>query len=221
MPGVGNFEADRNWGKKTGQDLNYGDLRTPPPVVTAYTTYEAEAKELAKEYAVQIAEDLKRKNAPRQLKISPVLVQRGEDHIAALRKAVKSPSKPCMLICFLSEHRNKEFYGKIKEFCNKFGYISQCVNVGKQKNKNVSTKSTIVANIVKQVLNKYGILCWWADIKLCCPSLDRKTVMLIGIDVYHAKKKFIDQKKSLSAETIYRCFYRSHNRFQWKLPYFM
>jgi len=53
---------------------------------------------------------------------------------------------------------------------------------------------TIVGNLMKQILNKHGILCWWADIPKCAPSLRNKSLMLVGIDVYHAKKRFLDKQ---------------------------
>jgi len=58
---------------------------------------------------------------------------------------------------------------------------------------------------MKQILNKFGYLCWWAEIPKCAPSVGSKTLMMIGIDVYHAKKRFIEgsaiyhQRRSIGA----------------------
>lgn len=75
-----------------------------------------------------------------------------------------------MLLCFLTEHQNKLRYGEIKEFCNRLGYVSQCVHVGKQlaKSKN---KSTLVGNIARQILNKFGTLCWWIQLSTTAPGI--------------------------------------------------
>jgi len=58
---------------------------------------------------------------------------------------------------------------------------------------------------MKQILNKFGILCWWAEIPKCAPTLTGKTLMMIGIDVYHAKRRFVEksaiyhQRRSIGA----------------------
>ena len=70
---------------------------------------------------------MNRKNAARKLKLHPIKVERGQDPIAALKANVPSPAKPCMLICFLTP--SKVNYSKVKEFSNKYGYISQCLNI--------------------------------------------------------------------------------------------
>jgi len=97
------------------------------------------------------------------------------------------------MICILGDVKNKANYGKVKEFCNKFGYISQCLNQTKQRSK-AEQKGTIIGNLMKQILNKNGILCWWAEISTPAPALKGRTLMLIGIDVYHAKKRFLDKQ---------------------------
>lgn len=38
-------------------------------------------------------------------------------------------------------------------------------------------------------MNKFGVLCWWAPIHTLSSSFTKKTLLFIGIDVYHAKKR--------------------------------
>jgi len=74
---------------------------------------------------------------------------------------------------------------------------------------------TIIGNIMKQILNKFGYLCWKAHIPKICPSLNAKILMIIGIDVYHAKLRFIEkmdvyhQRRSVGA--FVAIFINCHN----------
>jgi len=195
MPGAGNFSAAKNWGMESGTKLNFAQSKVSGPnqELTAYVTYEPSAEAMARDYGTMISQDLIKKNAPKRLKLHPIKVDKGEDHIAALKRSIPSPVRPCMLICLLGDIKNKLLYQRVKEFGNKFGYISQCLNVKKQATK-ADQKGTIVGNLMKQILNKFGVLCWWADISKPAPSLAGKSLMLIGIDVYHAKKRFLDKQ---------------------------
>jgi len=127
-----------------------------------------------------------------RVQIVPVVVDPGQDPVAALMAKVPQPKMPCMLLCVLSETKNKIFYGLVKEFSNKQGIISQCINFQKQKSKG-EQKGTICGNIMKQILNKYGFLCWKANVARIAPSLKGKILMLIGVDVYHAKMRFMEK----------------------------
>jgi len=109
-----------------------------------------------------------------------------------LTSKVAQPQMPCMLLCVLGDQQNKLNYGKVKEFSNKQGIISQCINLTKQRGK-AEQKGTICGNIMKQILNKYGFLCWKANVAKISPSLGGKILMLVGIDVYHAKMRFLDK----------------------------
>jgi hypothetical protein len=97
-----------------------------------------------------------------------------------------------MLLVFLGENRNKVYYGTVKEFSNGLGMISQCLNVKNQQDK-AQQKPIICGNVMKQILNKYGFLCWKANVGRIAPSLGGKVVMLVGIDVYHAKMRFVER----------------------------
>lgn len=50
-------------------------------------------------------------------------------------------------------------------------------------------------NIVKQIINKMGEFCWTTRLESSSPWLKNKTVFIIGVDVYHDKKVFEEQKK--------------------------
>jgi hypothetical protein len=50
-------------------------------------------------------------------------------------------------------------------------------------------------NIIKQIINKMGEFCWTARLETSSPFLKNKTVLIIGVDVFHDKKVFEQQKK--------------------------
>lgn len=63
------------------------------------------------------------------MNLVPIKAQDDQSPIDALLANVSTPKTPCMLLCFLGEQKNKTNYGLVKEFCNKQGIISQCVNI--------------------------------------------------------------------------------------------
>jgi aubergine-like protein len=191
MPGVREFQPQKSWGSESGRDLKY-DLKGNKPIeYTAYVIYDKDGINVAKEYSQMIKGDMESKNAPLRINITPVEMYKNENPIQALKRiATKGPPSHCMLICVLGE-RDKVNYGIVKEFTNKQGIISQCINLNKQQKGKEDQKATIVGNIMKQILNKHGFLCWKASVGKICPSLGGKTIMLIGIDVYHAKKRYV------------------------------
>jgi len=193
MPGAGNFQATKSWGTECGTKLSYRDVKVPVVEMTAYVTYDPSAESMARDYAQLIMQELAKKNAPKRLRLHPIKVDKGEDHIEGLKRSIPSPVRPCMLICFLGDIKTKLLYQRIKEFGNKFGYISQCLITKKQQAK-ADQKGTIVNNIMKQILNKFGQLCWWIDPAKSAPVLANKSLMLVGVDVYHAKKRFIEKQ---------------------------
>jgi hypothetical protein len=121
-----------------------------------------------------------------------VIVDNGGNHISALSNAHRDLKKPCMLYTFLGRNNNAKNYKVVKQYCCQYGIQNQCVNVAK------SPKTALfnIGNLMKQTLNKHGIFCWWTRIEDCCPALGKeKDVIFIGVDVFHAPKKFVENKK--------------------------
>jgi len=86
----------------------------------------------------------------------------------------------------------------------KNGILSQCIKNSSHFQKGGKTRVAI-SNIMKQFINKCGVLCWWVRIPTVAPTLAAKSVMFIGIDVYHSKMTFeadrniYKQRRSLGA----------------------
>lgn len=192
MPGVQDFAPQKSWGPETGRDLKY-TLKGDPRLVTCYAIFDPQGADLAKDYAIAISKDMEAKNAPMRIQVVPVQMDQNQDPIAALTQKVPQPKMPCMLLCILGDTKNKLYYGTVKEFSNKQGIISQCINLSKQRSKG-EQKGTICGNIMKQILNKYGFLCWRANVARIAPSLKGRILMLIGVDVYHAKMRFVEKQ---------------------------
>jgi len=48
---------------------------------------------------------------------------------------------------------------------------------------------------MRQIINKFGSLCWWAPIESITDKYKNKVVMILGVDVHHGKKRFVDGDK--------------------------
>jgi len=118
-------------------------------------------------------------------------VDEGADHITRFKEVQKVPSNPCMLWCFLGKVNNSQNYKSIKRYCVAEGILNQCVNLEKTP----GTALYNIGNLVKQSLNKRSIWCWWIKLEEVCKPLARGDIMIIGIDVFHASKKYIESQK--------------------------
>jgi hypothetical protein len=154
MPGVGDFQPDRSWGPQTGRDLKY-TLKQPPRVYTCYVIFDQQGADMAKDYATCITKDMDAKSSPMKVEIAPVQMAQNQDPIAALTAKVPQPKMPCMLLVFLGDAKHKLHYAMVKEFTNKQGIISQCLNVGKQRGK-AEQKATICGNIMVFIFSSYS-----------------------------------------------------------------
>jgi len=148
---------------------------------------------MAHDYAESLRDDLARINAPIRLDIRYISVGRGNSHIDELKSQVPEPKKPALIISFLTDHKNEIRYGEIKHFCNRLGYICQCVNFSKQRSKQ-KNKVVLVSNIAKQIVNKFGFLSWWIPLDSSVPALKGKSILIIGMDVYHGRRTFSEAK---------------------------
>jgi hypothetical protein len=58
-----------------------------------------------------------------------------------------------------------------------------------------SKRGPIVSNLVKQINHKFGFLSWALDMPASVPSMNGKSIVVIGIDVYHSRKTFEQGEK--------------------------
>jgi len=97
-----------------------------------------------------------------------------------------------------NKNTNTQNYKEIKEFCSARGMLSQCILVSGPSDiqkKTGPSRHTILNNIMRQIINKFGSLCWWAPIESITDKYKNKVVMILGVDVHHGKKRFVDGDK--------------------------
>jgi aubergine-like protein len=128
-----------------------------------------------------------------------VKVNGAGDHIKAVEASLKQNSQE-FLISFVGKlPRRADQYEIIKKYTLSTGLISQVIDCD-QNSKNWEKKigkdsGNIQFNIIKQIINKMGEFCWTTRIETSAPWLKNKSVIIIGVDVYHDKKVFEEQKK--------------------------
>jgi len=138
---------------------------------------------------MDISKELESCNAPVYFRtFNKWALKIGQSHVDLLRTL--DLKDPLLLVCMIEDDRSQTaYYNEIKQFCTNKGFISQCILYSqKDFEKREKNRRSIISNIKKQIINKFGHLCWWIDIFAYAPSLKGKNVMFIGIDVYHSRK---------------------------------
>jgi hypothetical protein len=99
-------------------------------------------------------------------------------------------------VLYSRDHPDK--YKRIREFCGEHGVLEQVINGEKY---NAARAQVVVkANVAKQILNKLGYFVWQADFatilqpQMAALRLNTMKILVIGVDVHHARKIYDDQK---------------------------
>jgi len=192
MHGSDPFQPTKNW-RDIDKRLDFSSAypKEKRQGINMYLTYPGHelGTQLLPAYIMDISKDLQRANSPVYFSsFSKWGLKRGQSHIDQLKTV--DLKEPLILICCLQDDRTRtQYYNEIKQFCSNKGYLSQCILFGeKDWDKREKNRGSIIANIKKQIINKFGYLCWWTDIGQSAPVLKGKNVLMIGIDVYHSKK---------------------------------
>eukprot|EP00029_Vermamoeba_vermiformis_P008737 TRINITY_DN4170_c0_g1_i2.p1 TRINITY_DN4170_c0_g1~~TRINITY_DN4170_c0_g1_i2.p1 ORF type:complete len:657 (-),score=199.23 TRINITY_DN4170_c0_g1_i2:87-2057(-) len=192
------FEYEGAFGAELGRDFAFNDKQ--PRTLNIIVTYDDEhdCKDLAEYYVKQIGSQLKDKKSPVIMgKKEERAIGRGELHLPALTKLLTdlkiTDMTSILYLSFLqNKNTNKRNYEALKEYCINKGIIHQNIDSSNSKHHGPGA-AVVVSNIMKQIVNKFGHLCWWSPIHSIDPAFKNKTLMFIGIDVYHAKKIFEGQ----------------------------
>uniref|UniRef100_A0A6B2KY93 Piwi domain-containing protein n=1 Tax=Arcella intermedia TaxID=1963864 RepID=A0A6B2KY93_9EUKA len=211
IPGVGPITAGSDFGKYMKDNSKFG-WNEKPAIWTLYATFEEGSANIAKEWVSNFTSTMKMHNSPVSFRDPvPVRVQNGGNHVDALRAKLEKSTGTEFVICFLSTSGNKrtEQYQAIKNYTLQTGVLTQCIDVDPTsksfEKKTGKDAKNIQFNISRQLINKTGELCWWSVISNAAPYVKGKTVLVIGIDVYHGKKIFdkgaerYRQKRSIGA----------------------
>lgn len=198
MPGRGNFTPDRQWGPQL-RDLRFNVQNQT--ALTIFYTYGRYDEGSAQEISRHIEREFDTTKAQFRAR-KPIFIEIGRSsHLDSLRsfpdfKNLQEDRNSISIVSIFSDdHAGQEDYKAMKEFCARFGYHHQGVNsrnFSKSRNKQV-----ILGNVARQILNKFGKLAYTVPIDLSAPFLKGRSVLFIGIDLYHSKINYQE------AHTIY------------------
>jgi len=149
------------------------------------------------------------------------LVQAGDrgEHWGAVEKYFGGTKLPnnVMVLDFSRPPRGQSSdpaYSVVKNMLGKGGYVSQFVNFATYDHSNPRDQhrsNIILSGVARQILSKCGVRVWWVNIPRSLPL----PAVLVGVDVYHAPRKFDQQagkrkaKESVAAVVV--SIIRSHN----------
>jgi len=155
-------------------------------------------KNFAQDYTEEINQELSRRNAPYQFhEIKHVKVSHDKDHIKAMQDTVDRPKGRWILLSYLGKSTivNTKNYNKIRQMGSEKGWITQCITSSRASlDKKIKNKRSIVNNLMTQIINKFGHLLWHAPLSSFPESFQNKSILMIGIDVYHSKKVYQREK---------------------------
>jgi len=177
--------VEGGWGPRT-KGLKFG--KTLLPDLKLLVTVEDGGRNDYKPIIEDIQRELTTKNAVASVQVKYIVVPRNAFHSSVLTDGIKQVLKSGsgFWIAILDKRQNnKAKYEDVKTTSLNEQLKSQCLT----EDKLWKTKGFIIANLMKQIVNKMGFLCWTVDLVGTCPSLPNET-LFVGIDVYHAPKVF-------------------------------
>lgn len=113
--------------------------------------------------------------------------------IGKLPKGV--PPSQVLVIAFVAETLHYEVY---RTFCLDHGFIGQALNCDPKAQFNKmdpKNGESILGNIARQIVNKFSIASWWYTIPDILPNHKDKVFLTIGMDVFHASPKLVEDKQ--------------------------
>lgn len=186
MPGRGEFTPQKQW----GPDLRDLDFNVHNPTqLTIFYTYGRYDEDAAHEISKNIEKEFRKTHSHFKVHRNVFIDVHSTSHLEALRshndwKNVKDNNVTIVSI-FSDDFKGQNDYKNIKEYCARFGHQHQGVNSRNfSKSRN---KAVILGNVARQILNKFGKLCYTVPIDVEAPFLKGRNVLFIGIDVYHSK----------------------------------
>jgi len=200
-PGMQPFRPNnKDWGNDLKKQLKWAPKSTTP--LTVYAIYYTDGSDFAKEWTDAIRQKLTEHAAPfRFTNLEALPYRSNERPVDKLRAKIDSKGGPTgkeMVLCFLGEKKNKntDNYNTLKQYCLATGIQTQCLDCDQRAMKKKTGKDgeTIQHKLMMQIVNKMGELCWWGNIADNAPFFAKKTILIIGIDVYHSKKTLVDEK---------------------------
>jgi aubergine-like protein len=162
------------------------------------------SSEFALEYWGNVKAKLKQMSAPLDFDKELVYTLPGQDWNAGLLAAgnLVKPSKDVevLILAFLPEDKRTSTveYDEYRQFCLTRGYVGQAIDASKSgvaRKDDPKNKESIITNIARQIVNKFGTQSWWMTLQHVAPNHADKQFMFVGIDVFHAAAEFVEPKK--------------------------
>jgi aubergine-like protein len=173
--------------------------RVLPVIVT-----EGFSAEFALEYWDNVKAKLKQMSAPLDFDKELVYKLPKQDWSAGLLAAgdLIKPSKDVevLILAFLPKDKRRSTveYDEYRQFCLARGYVGQAIDASRSgvvRKRDPKNKESIITNIARQIVNKFGIQSWWMTLQHVAPKHAAKQFMFVGIDVFHAAAEFVEPKK--------------------------
>lgn len=209
MPGVSPQIYSKQWGAEL-RKLNY-NVSNPKDLI-AFITHTRYDSKFAEDISESVRAEFKTIKAKYSIdKIIKVEVR--DNHLSSLTnhpdwKKYGANNKDVVVLSVIQDdNKGTDSYKALKEFCDREGYIHQAVNsrnFAKAKN-----RAVILGNVARQILNKKDELCYRIAIDKAAPFLEGRSVLIIGIDVYHSRVEYDEahtiyyRRRSIKAFTAY------------------
>lgn len=203
-----NLQGQSEW-RREASNINYSHIRDKKSIHALIVYDSAEVGTFAMEYWNLIKNKLHALNAP--LTFAQDLVfgfdarQFHGDFERTLSEATSRfplhlDKKNCLVVAFLAsdKRRSTADYDAYRQFCLHNGYVGQGVDASpdsQRRKMDRKNQDSIVTNIARQIVNKYGYQSWWMTIQKTAPRHANKQFMFVGIDVFHAAPKLVRGEK--------------------------
>jgi len=210
--------------RREASEIKYTHVTTKKTVQAVLVYSSQVVGSFAAEYWKSIKEKLKALGAPLQFEKDIIHAfdekKYNRDYNQMLLDATtkldpKHNPKDVLMVCFLTTDKRQDTfeYDAYRQFCLGRGYVGQGIDAsGPSQDRKMDSKNydSIVMNIARQVVNKFGFQSWWMSIPSITPKHANKHFLFIGIDVFHAppslvlgekKEKSYWQKRSIAAYT--------------------
>jgi len=110
--------------------------------------------------------------------------------------------KDVLVLCFMAtdKRRSTADYDAYRQFCLGRGYVGQGIDASddaQRRKMDDRNRDSIVMNIARQIVNKFGFQSWWMSIPSVLPKQANKQFLFIGIDVFHAAPILVEKEKSV------------------------
>lgn len=209
MPGVSAKAYSGKWGPDL-RNINY--KVSDPRGLVAFITHNRRDQNFANEISEKIRDELDKIQAAYTIK-KIIKIEVKDSHLDALVantdwKRYSVNNKEVVVLSVIEDSSiGVRSYKEIKEYCDREGYIHQAVNSRNFAQSKI--KSVIIGNLARQILNKKDELCYKISVSKCAPFLTGKSILIIGIDVYHSRIDYDEEnaiyfrRRSIKAFTAY------------------